>query len=90
MQVVDPHLFGPLWRFNEDFTALDVAGRSVGYKNLDHLRRASAPVMLRRRKDDVLTDLPARIVNRLTVPMTAEQRAIHDDAEGDGRASSPS
>ena len=40
MQVVDPHLFGPLWRFNEDFTELDERGRVVGYKNLDRAAAA--------------------------------------------------
>ncbi len=82
MQVVDPHRFGPLWRFNEEFTTLDASGRPVGYRNLDLLRERIAPVMLRRRKEQVLADLPERIVSRLTVPMTAKQQAIHEDAEG--------
>lgn len=33
MQVVDPHVFGPLWRFNQDFTKLDESGRVQGYRN---------------------------------------------------------
>lgn len=82
MQVVDPHVFGPLWRFNEEFTRLDPSGRPVGYRNLDRLRARIAPVLLRRRKEEVLKDLPERIVSRLTLPMTAEQVAIHDEAEG--------
>jgi hypothetical protein len=82
VQVVDPHLFGPLWRFNEDFTTLDERGRVRGYVGLDELRRRVGKVMLRRRKDDVALELPARIVNRLTVPMTTPQRDFHDEAEG--------
>jgi superfamily II DNA or RNA helicase len=82
VQVVDPHLFGPLWRFNEDFTDLDERGRVRGYRALDELRRRVARGMLRRRKDDVALELPPRIVNRLTVPMTAPQRDFHDEAEG--------
>jgi superfamily II DNA or RNA helicase len=82
MQVVDPHLFGPLWRFNEEFTTLDGGGRPTGYRNLDRLRARIAPVVLRRRKEEVLSDLPERLVSRLTVPMTLEQQGIHDDAEG--------
>jgi superfamily II DNA or RNA helicase len=82
MQVVDPHRFGPLWRFNEEFTTLDGSGRPTGYRNLDRLRERIAPVVLRRRKEEVLKDLPARLVSRLTVPMTAEQVVIHEDAEG--------
>lgn len=82
MQVIDPHRFGPLWRFNEQFATLDHAGRPVGYRNLDRLRERIAPVMLRRRKEEVLTELPERIVNRLSVPMTPRQVALHDEAEG--------
>ncbi len=81
MQVVDPHFFGPLWRFNEAFLEMDGRGRITGYKNLDELRRRLSEVMLRRRKEDVLAELPAQIINRLTVPMTEEQAAIHADGE---------
>jgi superfamily II DNA or RNA helicase len=80
IQVIDTHLFGPLWRFNHEFTELDERGRVTGYKNLDELRRRVARVMRRRRKEEVLTELPAQIVNRLTVPMTSEQASIHEDA----------
>jgi superfamily II DNA or RNA helicase len=81
MQVVDPHRFGPLWRFNERFARLDDSGRPVGYRNLDALRAAIAPVVLRRRKEEVLTDLPERIVSRVVVPMTPRQVDLHADAE---------
>ncbi len=81
MQVADPHLFGPLWKFNDEFTTLDGNGRPTGYRNLDLLRERIAPVMMRRRKEEVLKDLPERIVSRLTVPMTAEQASIHDESE---------
>ena len=81
MQVVDPHLFGPLWRFNEEFTTLDAAGRPAGYRNLDRLRSRIAPVVLRRRKEEVLSDLPARLVSRLGVPLTPAQQDIHGEAE---------
>ena len=81
MQVVDPHLFGPLWRFNERFARLDGAGQPIGYRNLDALRAAIRPAVLRRRKEDVLPDLPDRIVSRVTVPMTPRQVALHADAE---------
>jgi superfamily II DNA or RNA helicase len=80
VQVIDPHRFGPLWRFNDDFTDLDERGRVVGYKNLDLLRRRVGPVMLRRRKEDVLPELPSRLVNRISVPMTQAQLDVHVDS----------
>ncbi len=82
MQVVDPQRFGPLWRFNEEFTTLDGSGKPSGYRNLDRLRERIAPVVLRRRKEEVLKDLPARLVSRRIVPMTPAQVDIHEEAEG--------
>jgi superfamily II DNA or RNA helicase len=82
MQVIDPRLFGPLWRFNEEFIALDPEGRPASYKNLDALRARIAPVVLRRRKEEVLSDLPERLVSRVAVPMTKAQVEIHSESEG--------
>ena len=82
MQVVDPHVLGPLWRFNRDFAESDERGRPVGYRNLGELRARLRPLFLRRRKEDVLDQLPERMDTRLVVPLDEKQRAIHDDAEG--------
>jgi SNF2 family DNA or RNA helicase len=78
-QVVDPHVFGPLFRFNRDFHELDDRGRPVGYKNLDVLHRRLRPVLLRRRKADVEGELPGRTVNTYFVTMHAEQRGRYDE-----------
>ncbi|MDN5850271.1 MAG: DEAD/DEAH box helicase, partial [Nitrococcus sp.] len=78
-QVVDPHLFGPLFRFNRDFHNLDEKGRPVGYKNLDALHRRLRPVLLRRRKADVEDELPERTVNTYFVPMHEEQRTRYEE-----------
>ena len=37
------------------------------------------PVLLRRRKDEVLRQLPARIDQNIFVPLTREQRTLHDE-----------
>lgn len=58
MQVVDPHVFGPLWRFNLEFHQQTETGKIAGYKNLSSLRERIAPVVLRRRKEEILTQLP--------------------------------
>ncbi len=79
VQYLDPGLLGPLFRFNRDFYELDERGRPVNYKNLDDLKRRLAPVMLRRRKRDVETELPGRTVKTFMVPMQDEQRARYDD-----------
>jgi superfamily II DNA or RNA helicase len=79
VQYLDPELLGPLFRFNRDFYELDERGRAIGYKNLDQLMRRLKPVMLRRRKRDVETELPGRTVTNYLVGMADEQRQRYDE-----------
>ncbi len=79
VQFLDPHLFGPLFRFNRDFYELDEKGQPCGYKNLDELHRRLRPVMLRRRKEEVEGDLPERTINNYFVSMTDEQALRYDE-----------
>ncbi|MEW6219222.1 MAG: DEAD/DEAH box helicase [Thermodesulfobacteriota bacterium] len=80
MQVVDPRVLGPLWRFLVDFHITDERGKVLGYRNLSVLRQRLAPVMLRRDRRLVRDQLPERITSRLDVAMTAKQRELHDSA----------
>jgi superfamily II DNA or RNA helicase len=81
VQYLDPRLLGPLFRFNRDFYVLDERGRPTDYKNLAELRERLAPVMLRRRKDEVEDQLPGRTVDTYFVAMTEEQRLRYADYE---------
>ena len=80
MQVVDPRVLGPLWRYLVDFHITDERGKVLGYRNLSELRRRLAPVMLRRDRSLVRDQLPERIEQRLDCALTDTQRGIHDDA----------
>jgi superfamily II DNA or RNA helicase len=80
MQVVDPKVLGPLWRYLVDFHVTDNRGKVLGYRNLSVLRKRLAPVMLRRDRRLVREQLPDKIVQRLDVDMTARQRELHDAA----------
>ena len=71
---LDPALLGPLFRFNRDYYELDEKGRPAGYKNLHQLRRKIAPLLLRRRKIDVETELPDRTDHNHFVPLTKSMR----------------
>jgi len=82
VQMLDPQLLGPLFRFNREFYRLDERGRPIGYRNLDELHRRVRPVMLRRRKEEVEGELPTRTVNTYFVPMHEEQRARYAEYEG--------
>jgi SNF2 family DNA or RNA helicase len=61
------------------FYALDERGRPVDYKNLALLRERLAPLMLRRRKADVETELPGRTVKNYFVAMAEEQKLRYED-----------
>ena len=80
MQVVDPQVLGPLWRYLVDFHVTDDRGKVLGYRNLSVLRKRLAPVMLRRDRRLVREQLPERIVQRLDVVLTPKQRELHDAA----------
>ena len=80
MQVVDPKVLGPLWRYLVDFHVTDDHGKVLGYRNLSLLRKRLAPVMLRRDRRLVREQLPDKIVQRLDVAMTDKQRELHDSA----------
>ena len=79
VQYLDPELVGPLFQFNRSFYELDERGRPVEYRNLAELRRRVEPVLLRRRKSDVETELPGRTVTTYFVPMAPEQAARYED-----------
>lgn len=79
IQYLDPELVGPLFQFNRDFYELDERGRPVEYRNLAELRRRMQPVLLRRRKSDVETELPGRTVTTYFVPMAPEQASRYED-----------
>jgi ERCC4-related helicase len=79
MQVVDPKILGPLWRYMVDYHVTDEKGKVLGYRNLSLLRQRLQPVMLRRDRSLVADQLPDRINQQLDVAMTAKQIEIHDD-----------
>ena len=82
VQFVDQQRLGPTWRLLDEHQLRDDAGRVIGYRALDRIGQTLAPVMLRRRKAEVLTQLPARLDKRIFVPLTPEQR-VHHDENGD-------
>lgn len=73
MQLVDPTLLGPLWKFNLAFHVQNDKGKIAGYKNLHELRERIGPVVLRRRKEEVLHQLPSLVEQTRYTAMSVEQ-----------------
>lgn len=78
---LDPSILGTLFRFNREYYDLDERGRPKGYKNLEKLRSKVAPVLLRRRKIQVETELPDRTDRTLFVPLTKAMRSEYVEYE---------
>lgn len=76
LQLIDRNVLGPLWKFNLDFARQNDRGRIIGYKNLSVLRDRIAPVVVRRRKEDVLAELPPLTEQTRYTPLTPEQSEL--------------
>jgi len=69
-QLIDQRLLPPLWQLDRDHFVRDGKGnRVVLYRGLDALRSRLAPAFLRRRKEDVLPELPGRLRSTVFVEM---------------------
>ena len=80
VQFVDQHCLGPTFRLLHEHQVRDPeTGRVVGYRDLDRIGRTLAPILVRRRKAEVLSQLPPRLENTLFVPMTPEQWRHHEE-----------
>ncbi len=81
VEFLDDRLLGPPWQFIAQHVIKDEWGGIIGYKDLEGVRRAIAPILLRRRKADVLPDLPERIDNDFWLEMEADQARVYRPLE---------
>jgi len=79
VQFVDQHRLGPTWKLLHEHQVKDEVGRVTGYTGLDKIGQTLAPVMIRRRKSEVLRQLPSRTDQNLLVPMTEMQMRYHQE-----------
>lgn len=81
VQFVDGRRLGPIFRFLSEHRQVNDQGKLIGYRNLDQVREKLAPILLRRRRDQVLKDLPPRTDKIFRVPMTQEQASYYGDQQ---------
>lgn len=79
MQFVDQYCLGPYYHFMDQTVVKSDTGKVVSYKNLNAIGERMKDVLIRRRKRDVALQLPGRMDKVLFVPMTGEQRGMHDE-----------
>ncbi len=79
VQFVDQHRLGPTWKLLHEHQVKDEHGRVTGYTGLEKIGQTLAPIMIRRRKSEVLMQLPERTDQNLLVPMTELQMTYHQE-----------
>ena len=79
VQFVDQHRLGPTWQFLHRHQITADSGQVVGYTRLDEVAKTLSPILIRRRKADVLDQLPPRHDKVYLLPLTAPQRKLHEE-----------
>ena len=79
VELADQFALAPYYKFRNDHIIIGETGKVEGYKNLNAIKERLAHIMIRRRKSDVHLQLPGRMDQNLFVPMTKEQREMHEE-----------
>ncbi len=79
VQFVDDRRLGPAFEFLHEHRVLDEKGNLVGYRHLERIRERLAPILLRRTRGEVLTQLPARTDSTSFVELSVAQKAPYDE-----------
>ncbi len=77
VQFIDDRRLGPAFRFFNRHRVVDDRGKVLGYKNLAELRKKLKPILLRRTREGVLSDLPSRSTEIVRITATDEQLVLH-------------
>ena len=80
VEFVDRYRLGPTFRFLARHQELDPEnGKVIGYRNLKEIGATLSSLLIRRRKSEVLRQLPERMEKNFFVPMTAQQMTMHEE-----------
>lgn len=77
-EFLNPKALGAAWKLVPTYARLDDEDRIVGYTRLDHLRGRLGRYLIRRTRQEVLTQLPKRTDNNFWTSITPEQAEVHD------------
>ena len=73
-----PNILGTFWQFTEKYCDKDRFGGITGYKNLSDLKEQISSIMLRRKKKDVLHELPDKLYETLYIEFDPEEKKIYE------------
>jgi superfamily II DNA or RNA helicase len=81
VQFVDDRRLGPAFQFLHDHRVIDGTGKLVGYRHLDRIRDRLTPILLRRTRQEVLSQLPARTDSTVFVELAEEQKGPYGEQQ---------
>ncbi len=73
VEFVDGRRLGPAFRFVSEHRMEDDKGRLLGYTGLDRIEEQLSPILIRRTRQEVLKELPARTDQIFRVELTPQQ-----------------
>ena len=80
VEFIDRQRLGPLFRFLDNHQMREEeSGKVVGYRNLKRISETLAPILIRRKRETVLRQLPERMDKNFFVAMTREQMVPHEE-----------
>lgn len=83
MEWVNPKLLPSLFRFKERYCIKDWAGKVIGYKKVDEIHLLTSPFVLRRKKEEVLKELPPKIYSDFPLQLDEEGLAAYNELADD-------
>ena len=91
LNILYPKVFTSFWRFVDQYCQKRTTyfGTEVlpgTDEQVERLRLLLQPIMIRRRKDEVLTELPAKVYQRLPVELEGRQKVMYKQMERDSLA----
>ena len=78
-QFLDPFILGPYHEFLARHQVKSESGKITGYRDLNAIGEKLSGMMLRRKKSEVLLQLPGRMDKMLLVSMTEKQLEFHEE-----------
>jgi len=79
VEFIDRYRLGPLFRFLHNHQITDDCGKVTGYRSLNELGKSLEPVLIRRKRQEVLSQMPGRTEKNYFVPLTPEQGDVHEE-----------
>ena len=75
---IRPGYIGTFPQFKDTYVVTDWWGNTTGYINLDDLSAKISPLMLRRTKEEVFKDFPAKTIENVVFELSSEEKLVYE------------